>query len=595
MDKVYRIGTMFVGAGGAHLGALNARAEAMGVRARFESAFAVDCWPTALETCNRMTGCRVDAGDLFTAKDYAIYHGHRPPPGWQSMSVADLRRISPEAPDIISASPPCKGFTRILPSKRANLPKYEALNRLVLRWLVLCLEAWPTKPPRLILMENVPDIADPTRKRQRRGEALIARVEAALYQYGYACRRTQHDCGELGGLAQTRKRFLLVARHMQRCPALLYEPWKLPLRSIGSAIGDLPMPCFENDVPHHVLPAIHQKTEHRLAFVGAGQDWRSIEGHWKAEPGWREIERGGLRFIVPTTAEGDIDPTVASRYRSGVYGVADIDEPADTITGNGRPGAGPFSVADPVSGKVRHNKYAVRGWGQPALTVTGSARVGSSACEVADPRMGCEPNGATLRVVSTDRHAPTVTGTGGVWTTSSIQIADPAPNQPPRAGAFGVQSMDGSSCTITGSFDVHNSAAAVAAPPPAPAALVKKPLISWVTGCWNRPMTIRELANLQTVPMRDAAGDPLVIAGSASDQCMQIGNMIPPYTFENIASQMLMTFLCNDLGISIVSGGGLWVREWVRERGREGWVAMWKATSRRGDGRSGVVLSDLTA
>ena len=58
-------------------------------------------------------------------------------------------------------------------------------------------------------------------------------MSALLRSYGYELPETTHDCGRLGGLAQTRKRFLLVARHRQNVPPFLHEPPKRPLRAVG--------------------------------------------------------------------------------------------------------------------------------------------------------------------------------------------------------------------------------------------------------------------------------------------------------------------------------------------------------------------------
>lgn len=161
-----------------------AQVEALGVRARFETVLAVDCWDTALTTCARMNGCPVHPYDLFDAEGYELFHGHPPPDGWTPMTPAELRRICPVAPDVIFGSPPCKGFSRLLGGKAAKRAKYRALNSLVFRWLWLCLEAWPDSPPRLVLMENVPDIADVHRKKRKRGEELVERVERMLTAYG---------------------------------------------------------------------------------------------------------------------------------------------------------------------------------------------------------------------------------------------------------------------------------------------------------------------------------------------------------------------------------------------------------------------------
>jgi site-specific DNA-cytosine methylase len=69
------------------------------------------------------------------------------------------------------------------------------------------------------LWENVPRIAT-------RGRAVLDQMIRLLEAYGYAVVETTHDCGELGGLGQSRKRFLLVARHREKVPPFLYEPPK---------------------------------------------------------------------------------------------------------------------------------------------------------------------------------------------------------------------------------------------------------------------------------------------------------------------------------------------------------------------------------
>ncbi|MFO6400181.1 DNA cytosine methyltransferase, partial [Pseudomonas aeruginosa] len=66
-------------------------------------------------------------------------------------------------------------------------------------------EAWKNDPVPLIVFENVPRLAT-------RGRHLLDQINSLLSHYGYAVAETTHDCGELGGLAQSRKRFLLVAR-----------------------------------------------------------------------------------------------------------------------------------------------------------------------------------------------------------------------------------------------------------------------------------------------------------------------------------------------------------------------------------------------
>jgi site-specific DNA-cytosine methylase len=97
------------------------------------------------------------------------------------------------------------------------------------------------------VFENVPRIAT-------RGRHLLDQIVGLLRAYGYAVAETTHDCGELGGLAQSRKRFLLVARHMEKVPPFLYEPDKKPLRAVGDVLGKMPLPgaARRPDAPHPV-------------------------------------------------------------------------------------------------------------------------------------------------------------------------------------------------------------------------------------------------------------------------------------------------------------------------------------------------------
>ncbi|PTC36857.1 C-5 cytosine-specific DNA methylase [Pseudomonas paraeruginosa] len=91
---------------------------------------------------------------------------------------------------------------------------------------------------------------------------------------------TTHDCGELGGLAQSRKRFLLVARYVEKVPPFLYKPEKKSLRAVGDILGRMPLPGdIEAAGPMHRVPALQWKTWVRLALVRAGSDWRERIGN----------------------------------------------------------------------------------------------------------------------------------------------------------------------------------------------------------------------------------------------------------------------------------------------------------------------------
>lgn len=558
-DLTFTCADFFCGCGGMVHGYESARAEMLGTRARFKTIFAVDVWPVAAESCERMTGVKVHVADLFTADQYVGFHGERPcwcgsrqrldachacpPPDWTEMQPSDLRRLCPGGVRVLKGSPPCKSFSRLLGGDRALTPRYQALNQLVVRWLWLWLEAFPETPPDLILMENVPDIADPRRRKRRRGETVVEQVEAMLQAYGYACRRTTFDCGEIAGLAQHRDRFLLVARRVATTQAPLLEPFKVPMKTIGDVIGDLPPPVGDTGVPMHVLPTrTDLKTKHRLAFVEAGGDWRSIERNWLSAPGWTFA--GGVLVPMMDGGEGVADPRL------------------------------------PPNENRHTNKYAVGAWAEQARTVTGG-RIGSAANCVEDPRLTCTPNGATLRVVDVDGASPPVIRTSGVWSSGSVQVADVRVNCTPRSGSYGVQELDEPSDTITGSWDVHNGPAAVAAQPPdgvliAPDWKVWHRTGRWVPRAWHREFTLRELADLQTFPRLDHAGQPLRLAGKLDEQRMQIGNAVPSASARVIAELMLATLLASALGVPVSGGAGIWVRD-------DG-VLRWHATSRQ-DGR----------
>ena len=319
--------------------------------------------------------------------------------------------------------------------------KYQALNQLTLRGVWLMLEAFQDDPPELILFENVPRIA-------RRGRALLDRIVALLRHYGYAVAETTHDCGELGGLAQTRKRFLLVARHQQKVPPFLYEPPKRSLRSVGDILGRLPLP---GDVmqagPMHRVPSLQWQTWVRLAFVEAGSDWRSLKR--------LRVEDGHL-------ADYALAPDQA--WRNGVLGVGSWGEPAGTVTGNSRPGTGSFSVADPrwVSSERWNDgqQYGVRQWDDTSGTVTAKAAVGAGGFAVADPRHGGPAKfNNVYRIVPWNQPCPAVTSSRDGC------VADPRPTSGFEGqGKYRVTSWEEASGTIISSSTTGNGGFAVADP-----------------------------------------------------------------------------------------------------------------------------------
>ena len=341
---------LFSGAGGGALGFK---------WAGFESVGAFDVCAAACRDLTYLTGEAATVADLAT------------------LSPAELRAACSGRPDVVFTSPPCKAFSGCLPSAKSCTPKYVDLSSLALRGIWLALEAWADSPPPLFVMENVPRIMS-------RGRRWIDHLTGLLQGYGYAVRETTHDCGELGGLAQRRRRFLLVARHMEQVPELLYEPPRRTLRSIGDVLGELPVPLPEgNDGgPMHRLGRMSASNWVRLALIPAGGDWRDLPAS-VALTDRRGRQNGGFGVEDWTAsshaviAEGTVRNTHAS-----------VSDPRINPRREGSMGVtGPWQVADPRLGcEPRSGSYHVHDWAEPSHTVIGAATYGKGAA-LADPRV----------------------------------------------------------------------------------------------------------------------------------------------------------------------------------------------------------------
>jgi site-specific DNA-cytosine methylase len=430
---------LFAGLGGGARGFNRGTARVGNMQAVFRCIGGVDVSPAAIKDFGRLSGVPGTVLDLFDADQYAAFHGKPPPSGWRAATPQDIQAAAGgERPHIVFLSAPCKGFSGLLSETLSLTDKYQALNRLTLRGMWLTLEAFQDDPPELIIFENVPRIA-------RRGRALLDRIGALLRHYGYAVAETTHDCGELGGLAQTRKRFLLVARHQTKVPPFLYEPPKRSLRAVGEVLDRMPLPGdIARGGPMHRVPLLQWQTWVRLAFVEAGSDWRSLKR--------LRIEDGQLADFRLTP---DLD------WRNGVLGVQGWRDPAGTVTGNARPGAGAFSVADPrrADDVAAFGQYGVKRWDEVSQTVIGKAAVCAGHFAVADPRHdGPAKFSNVYRVVAWNKHASAVTSS------RDVAIADPRQQDAMFHNAFKLVSWDGASKAITGQHAPSNGAMCVADP-----------------------------------------------------------------------------------------------------------------------------------
>jgi len=319
---------LFSGLGG---GALGFR------RAGFRSVGAIDSCPDACADFRLLVGEEATTADIM------------------AMTPDDLRRVCPESPDVLFTSPPCKGFSGCLPEAKAATDRYKNLNSLALHGVWLAMLAWERKP-RMIVLENVPRIMS-------RGREWLRLLREMLQSYGYAVDESTHDCAAMGGLAQHRRRFLLVARHMDQVPAFIRAPAEKPTRTIADVLGSLPVPDADGGGagPMHALPKLSALNWVRLALIPAGQDWHALPAS-VALP-----KRGGRP--------------------NGPYGVERWDGPSHAVLGHAKSRDTWASVADPRLGCEPHRgTYGVHDWNGASKTVRGHHNINNAPAAVADPR-----------------------------------------------------------------------------------------------------------------------------------------------------------------------------------------------------------------
>ncbi|MGU2655623.1 DNA cytosine methyltransferase [Pseudomonas aeruginosa] len=533
------------GLGGGAAGFNRARPRVGNVEAEWVCLGGIDVDPAGLRDFERLAGVPGTLLDLFTRDQYVRFHGKEPPTGWREATPEDVRRAAQgKRPDAVFISSPCKGASGLLSEKLSLTPKYQALNELTLRCIWLMGEAWADDPVPLIVFENVPRLAS-------RGRHLLDQINSLLGGFGYAVAETTHDCGELGGLAQSRKRFLLVARHVEKVPPFLYEPEKKSLRAVGDILGRMPLPGdIEAAGPMHRVPSLQWKTWVRLALVRAGSDWRSLNE--------LAIEDGHLRDLV-----------IVPEYRSGYMGVHGWDDPAGTIAGRSGPTNGAFSVADPryrqASNWNHGQQFGVIRWAESAPTIPGQTMPGQGTFSVADPRPNWNRHSGNYRVIRYDQPAGTIIAGGKGVQGGQQSVADPRILHRGKGdnyltgGHYGVIGFNQHSGAIAASSRYDSGRFSVADPriPAADERLTC--IIRSLDGTWHRPFTTLEKAALQSLVEPE---EYLVLDGmSDKDWSERIGNAVPPAAAEAIAGVMGTTLLLAEQGETfMLSNTPIWVR-----------------------------------
>jgi site-specific DNA-cytosine methylase len=536
---------LFGAIGGGGKGFNRAKPRVGNMHGRFRCIGSVDVDAAANRDFARLVGVAATTLDLFDREQYVAFHGRQPPADWREATPQDIQRAAGgERPHIVFLSAPCKGFSGLLSEGKSKTEKYQALNRLTLRGVWLMLEAWRDDLPELVVFENVPRIAT-------RGRHLLDQIAGLLRAYGYAVAETTHDCGEIGGLGQSRKRFLMVARHIEKVPPFLYEPDKKRLRGVGEILGRMPLPGDPCAGTMHRIPSLQWKTWVRLAFVEAGSDWRSLNK--------LAVQDGVLRdyLIVPCGQEG-----------AGVLGVNRWSESIGAVAGRSGPTNGAFSVADPRApvGALQYGQYGVNRWGDNTGAVIGVKSPGQGTFSVADPR----PPGVFQKWRITRWNEPSITVISGSTTgQGAVAVADPRAigrgkgDHYLTGGHYGVVPWDSATGAVSSSACHDNGNWSVADPRPMPAPADKLvAIIRALDGTWHRPFTTLELAALQSLLDPEESWVPWRLDGE-SDQAWRerIGNAVPSAAAEAIAEVMGETLLLAWSGETfLLSSRPVWVR-----------------------------------
>jgi len=585
----------FGGSGGMAIGMQESLGDFAGVSGELEVLGSIDNDPLACQDFEAFTGVRATCGDL------------------RIMTPEQIRTSAQgRYPDIIALSPPCKGLSGLLSEKQASSKKYRAMNRLVIIGVKRCLQAFKEQLPKFVLLENVPRITS------KRGEKLLKAVSGLLKHWGYAVTGGTHDCGELGGLAQHRRRYLLIARHQEQVPVFVYQPPKRPVRPVRDVLEFLPLPDDKRGGPHHRMPRLKWITWLRLALIRAGGDWRDLPSELRIVSKSRPNLYGVAEWNQPTSTvtgsasvSGSNGVAAVADERAkdlagrtpfnNVYRVTRWDETAGAVTAGGSPSSSGVSVADPRLGHTpRAGALYLVPWDEPAPTVTTSERVNHAggAAATCDPRLAHAPRRGAWRIVRMEEPAPTVTGADGVGRSQAFgvadtrlsessnrhqskmrvedfgepahtvtgsdrvgsgapSVADPRLSCSPRSGTLGIIPWESPAGTICGSADVHQGSAAVADERVIDLAARPDPwpLIIALDGTVHRPLTTLELAMLQDFPFSMRDGSVFHLAGKSDSKARErIGNAVPPGAGRAIGEAILPSLIASAEGYTFTLG-----------------------------------------
>ncbi|TVX85648.1 DNA cytosine methyltransferase [Paenibacillus agilis] len=576
------VACLFGGIGGGSAGLLKSQVEYGGNVYRYKLLCSIDSDPIACTNHDLITGeQKAVVMDLFRRWQYIDWHGHEPTDDWREMTPWDIwKAFGYQVPSYLFSSPPCKGLSGLLPQGKASSKKYQALNYLTLSGLELALEAceqYGKSVPAVIQLENVPRITS-------RGKSLLKQIKQLLVKYGYVVSiRADHNLGEIGGLGQNRVRFLIMARHEEQMPNVIYYPERKPLRSIGDVLESLPTPGdMVAGGPLHRLPRLQWKTWMRLSLIPPGGDWRDLNkvdyqnlrvvheprsGAFEVAD-WNKSSRAVTSTAGPgrsngVTAISDPRLNISGEGKTNILRIQRVTEPSVCVTGAAGPNQGATCISDPrVNTKLHPDSYGVQDWDRTAKTIRSANRIMQAAGSISDPRIADRPGRYTDKFRMQDASEPAGTVTGVTDVQSGAQLlADPRIKSTPRADTMGVQGWDHVGKTVIGSADVHAAAAAVA-DPRIPADNEQGVwIIIAQDGTWHRPLTTYELAMLQSFPTHLPDGRPFQLVGCSDAKAREyIGNAVPRDAAIEMGNVVLLAIAHAEAGIGFEM---TWNQVWI--------------------------------
>ncbi len=286
-ESRYKVIESFSGPGGMSLGL---------EMAGFDVVLAFDNAPKAVETHCSNLGNRCFEADAV------------------ALSGTDLRKragLTDSELDLFTGGPPCQGFSK--QKRGAHLG--DARNDLILEYVRLVSEL----SPRFFLFENVAIFG------QKRGRNYLREMEKRLDNYVL----TSHFYNSADyGLAQTRKRFILVGRREDlRCGFRIPAPTSTQWLTVGESLAGLPEPpddySVHPDYPNHQRTKVTPINIERFSHVPEGGGWQDIPYHLrlkchqnvdKSSGGWPDVY-GRLEWNGQCpTITGGFDSFTRGRY-----------------------------------------------------------------------------------------------------------------------------------------------------------------------------------------------------------------------------------------------------------------------------------------